>query len=81
VLLESELETWRQQQTAAIKNAGLVQQEEQVREPYPVVVLEHAAAWSLAAALLCTLHSQCCMQHCANEVPGQQPASGLWHSL
>jgi hypothetical protein len=30
VLLESELETWRQQQTAAIKNAGLVQQEEQV---------------------------------------------------
>ena len=31
VLLEAELESWRQQQTAAIKNAGLVQQEEQVR--------------------------------------------------
>lgn len=30
VLLESELETWRQQQPAAIKQAGLVQQEEQV---------------------------------------------------
>lgn len=31
-LLESELESWRQQQTAAIKNAGLVHQEEQVSE-------------------------------------------------
>ena len=31
VLLEAELESWRQQQTAAIKSAGLVQQEEQVR--------------------------------------------------
>lgn len=30
VLLESELEAWRQQQTAAIKGAGLVTQEEQV---------------------------------------------------
>lgn len=29
-LLVAELESWRQQQTAAIKNAGLVHHEEQV---------------------------------------------------
>lgn len=39
-LLESELEAWRQSQTAAIKAAGLVPQEEQVRQ--------HTCQWLMA---------------------------------
>lgn len=45
VLLEAELESWRQQQTAAIKNAGLVEQEEKVRHSRTTT-----GAWCQSAA-------------------------------
>lgn len=59
VLLEAELESWRQQQTAAIKNAGLVEQEEKVRHTTTMhtgtsMVQQHAVAlrWLCCAACL-----------------------------